>query len=95
MVVGVLRIRLLIDGNRSLKGKRRVIRPIIEHIRSKFGAAVAEIDDQDVWQSAQLGVALVGNDQKRINASLDKIINHVENLHLAELRDHELEIIHL
>jgi uncharacterized protein YlxP (DUF503 family) len=95
MVVGVLRIWLVIEGNHSLKGKRSVIRHVQETIRNRFGATVAEVADQDLWQSAEIGVALVGSDHKRLNASLDRILNHVENLHIAELRDHEMEIIHL
>ena len=95
MVVGVLRLHLSIEGNRSLKGKRSVIRHVQETIRNKFGASVAEVADQDLWQSAQIGVAIMGSDSRRVNASLDRIINHVERLNVAELLDHEMEIIHL
>lgn len=95
MVVGVLRISLFIEGNRSLKGKRSVMRHITESIRNKFGASVAETANQDIWQSAEIGVAMIGSDSRRINASLDRIVNHVENLNVAEIRDHEMEIIHL
>ena len=94
MVIGVLRIKLSIEGSHSLKGKRRVIKHVQETIRNRFGATVAEVADQDLWQSAQIGVALIGSDQRKINASLDRIVNHVENLHVAELRDHEMELIH-
>ena len=95
MVVGVLRIRLFIEGNHSLKGKRSVILHIKESIRNKFGATVAETADQDLWQSAEIGVAMIGSDSRKVNASLDRIVNHVENLNAAEVRDHEMEIIHL
>ena len=95
MLVGVLKLRLHIEGNRSLKGKRRVIKQIKESILNKFGATVAEVGEQDKWQTAVLGVGLIGNDERRINASLDRILNHVENMHLAELADHEMEFIHM
>ena len=94
-MVGVLRIYLFIEGIGSLKGKRSVIRHVQETIRHRFGATVAEVADQDLWQSAVIGIALVGSDQKRVNASLDRIINHVENLHVAVVRDHEMEFIHI
>ena len=93
MVVGVLRISLGIEGNRSLKGKRGVIRHVQESIRNKFGASVAEVGDQDVWQSAVIGVVIVGSDKSMVNASLDRILNHVERLNVAVLRDHEMELI--
>ncbi len=95
MVVGVLRIRLNIEGNRSLKGKRRILKKVKESVLNRFGATVAEVADHDLWQAAELGIALVGNDERRINASLDRILNHVENLHLAVLSAHEMEFIHM
>jgi len=95
MVVGVLKIRLGIEGNQSLKGKRRVIKQIKETVLNRFGATVAEVGDLDLWQAAELGIALVGNDKGRLNASLDRILNHVENLHTAVLLAHEMEFIHL
>lgn len=95
MVIGVLKISLEIEGNRSLKGKRSVLRHIKESVKNHFGASVAEVADHDLWQSAILGIALVGNDSRVINAALDKIINHVERLNVAVLRDHEMEIIHI
>ena len=95
MVVGVLKIRLGIEGNQSLKGKRRVIKQVKETVLNRFGATVAEVGDLDLWQAAELGIVLVGNDKGRLNASLDRILNHVENLHTAVLLAHEMEFIHL
>jgi len=95
MVVGVLKIRLGIEGNQSLKGKRRVIKQVKDTVLNRFGATVAEVGDLDLWQAAELGIALVGNDEGRINASLDRILNHVENLHTTVLLAHEMEFIHL
>ena len=95
MVVGVMKLRLYLEGNQSLKGKRRILKHVKESILNRFGATVAEVDDLDLWQSAVLGVALVGGSEARINASLDRILNHVENLHVAELLSNEMEFIHL
>ena len=95
MIVGVLKIRLGIEGNQSLKGKRRVIKQVKETVLNRFGATVAEVGDLDLWQAAELGIVLVGNDKGRLNASLDRILNHVENLHTAVLLAHEMEFIHL
>jgi len=95
MVVGVLRVRLGIEGNRSLKGKRRILKQVKESILTRFGATVAEVGDNDLWQSAELGLALVGNNESRINASMDRILNHIENMHLAVLLHHEIEFIHM
>jgi uncharacterized protein YlxP (DUF503 family) len=43
----------------SLKEKRAVIKPIVEGVRRRYQAAVAEVDHQDKWQRAAIGVAVV------------------------------------
>ncbi len=95
MVVGVLKVRLGIEGNRSLKGKRRILKQVKESVLTRFGATVAEIGDYDLWQASELGLALIGNSESRINASMDRILNHIENMHLAVLLDHEIDFIHM
>jgi len=59
MVIGTCTIELHIPGNGLLKGKRRVIKPIIARVRNEFNVSIAEMDNQDLWQSATLGVACV------------------------------------
>jgi uncharacterized protein YlxP (DUF503 family) len=55
---------------------------------------VAETDDQDKWQAAELGIVAVGNEGRYIESKLDKAINFVENLQLAEIVDIQTELIH-
>ena len=43
----------------SWKGKRRVIKSIIARVHNEFNVSIAEVEDQDLWQSATLGVACV------------------------------------
>ena len=43
----------------SLKGKRHFVRSAKDTLRSRFGAAVAEVDHHDLWQRAALTVACV------------------------------------
>ena len=95
MVVGCGRIILRIHECRSLKGKRRVVKAVIARVRNHFNAAVAEIEDNDVYQRAVIGVAVVGNDTAVVNAKLDKLFDFVEDLGLAEMIDSEMEMIHL
>lgn len=95
MVVGCGRIILRIHECRCLKGKRRVVKAVIARVRNHFNAAVAEIEDNDVYQRAVIGVALVGNDTAVVNAKLDKLLDFVEDLGLAEMIDSEMEMIHL
>ena len=50
---------LHVPESRSLKTKRAAIRPIVDGLRHRFKVSVAEVDHQDTWQRAAIGVALV------------------------------------
>ena len=94
MVVGVAKLILRLPGNQSLKGKRKVIKSICERLRQRFNLAVAETDVQDVWQTGELGIVAVGNQTSYIDSKLDKAINFVEDMQIAEIVDIKRELIH-
>jgi uncharacterized protein YlxP (DUF503 family) len=95
MVVGIGTIVLRIPGNTSLKGKRKVVRGMITRVKNTFNASVAEIGANDSHQRAEIGLAFVGNDRRRINSKLDKVLNFVEAMQVAEIIDSRMEIISL
>jgi uncharacterized protein len=59
--VAVVRLELHIPTSRSLKEKRAVLRPIVEGLRHRFQISVAEVDYQDKWQRALIGLAVVSH----------------------------------
>jgi len=93
MVVGVLRLSLSIPAARSLKDKRQVVRKVTDRVRSRFDVSVAEVGENDIWQRAQLGIAVVGNDRRFVNEVLDKVRGFVDQLYLAPILDQELELM--
>jgi uncharacterized protein len=93
MVIGVCRLHLRIPENHSLKEKRHVVRKVIDRVRHRFNVAISEVDDNDLWQRAQIGFCTVGNDRRFVNSSLDKIIDFIEKMYLAEVIEREMEII--
>ena len=78
MFVAVSRFEIFIPGGRSLKGKRSVVASIKERVRVRFRAAVSEVDHQELWQRATLGVALVGMRPTALAAGLSAIRRLVE-----------------
>jgi len=93
MVVGVLRLSLSIPAASSLKDKRQVIRKIVDRVRARFDVSIAEVGENDIWQRAQLGVAVAGNDRRFANEVLDKVRAFIDQLYLAPILDQELEIL--
>ena len=95
MVVGVCRITFSLPGNDSLKGKRSVVRRIIDRTRARFNAAVAEVDELDTHRRAVIGVAVVSNDSSHANSMLDHITSFTSSLTEAVITDRSLEILHV
>lgn len=89
--IGALYIRLFIRESQSLKGKRAVIRSLKDRIRSKFNVSVSEIGGLDKWQVAVLGMTMIMNDQRLIDATFQNILSLVEQSCLAEICEHSIE----
>lgn len=84
MVIGVLQLTLYLPENHSLKGKRAVLRSIKSRVRTKFNVSVAEIDQQDTWQTIVLGVAQIGNERDHVDRCLREVSDFIASLGLAE-----------
>ena len=95
MVVGIGIITFRLHDCHSLKGKRKIIKSIINQLRNHFNVSVAEVGSNDVHQRAQIGFSLVGNNKSLVNSKMDKLINLADGLGLAEMIDTEMEIINL
>lgn len=94
MNVGICKIRLRLPENQSLKGKRRVLKSITARLKNKFNVSVAEVDDQDLWQLATLGICCVSNDQRFTNEVLSKIVDFITGSGFdVEILGYEIEIL--
>ena len=74
MYVGVAKLGLVIDQSHSLKDKRMVLRRIKDRVRDRLGVVINEVGDQDVWQRAELGCAVVSADRARALALIDEVV---------------------
>ncbi len=93
MVIGAARVELHVHGSQSLKQKRGVVRAISQRLRNRFNVAVAEVGGQGTWQRAVLGISTVSGDRQSARRRLEKAIDFIEDLHLAEVIDQEVEIL--
>jgi len=93
MFTCVSRLTLAIPESGSLKAKRQILRRITDRLKARFNVAVAEVEDNDLWQKATIGLAVVGNERRHVNEQMDKIIHSVEEMYVAPLISREIEIL--
>lgn len=93
LVVAVARFVFLIPGCRSLKEKRVVVRKVKDRLAAHHNVSVAEVGAQDDHDRAVLAMALVGSDATVAGSALRKILDGVQDWHLAPMVDRRVEIV--
>jgi uncharacterized protein YlxP (DUF503 family) len=94
MVVGICTITLDLPGNDSLKDKRSVLKPLLLRIRREFNVSVAEVDHQDAWCAATIGVAAVSNEAAYLHGLFEKLVRWIDSSHLdVQVQDWQIEIV--
>lgn len=91
--IGVLTLELQIEHSHSLKDKRQVIRSLKDRLRAKFNVATAEIDHQDSWQRAVVGVVTLSGDRSHVQEVLQLVEREAANLLGAYLVGADIEYL--
>jgi uncharacterized protein len=71
--VAVLVIDLHFPDAGSLKTKRKELSSIKAQLHGRLGAAVSEVEHQDLWQRARLTAALTGGSLPVLAAAVDNV----------------------
>ncbi len=74
MIIGVSQITLHLPDSQSLKDKRQIIKSVTTRVRNRFDVAIAEVEEQDRWQIAVIGITCVSNSSQHA----DEILGHVQ-----------------
>ncbi|HEY4579848.1 MAG TPA: DUF503 domain-containing protein [Candidatus Acidoferrales bacterium] len=93
MAIGLLTLEIHIPDSHSLKDKRQVLRSLKDRLRGRFNVAVAELDHQESWQRAQVGIVSLSNDAAHLEQSLRAVLNEAEEILGRDLAGHDLELI--
>ena len=91
--VGVARIALHIPEARSLKGKRRHTRSLVEKIRSRHQVMVLETDHQDLHQRAELGICAFSTDVTDLESRLQRVSDTIHRNWAGHILDWQIEIL--
>jgi len=78
MVIGLLSLEIFLPFSHSLKEKRKVLNAFKDRFRKKYNIAIAELDFQDKWQRARVGVITLNSQKGIVDKVLQKIIDEAE-----------------
>ena len=90
MRIGTLKIRLYAPWVHSLKEKRMVVRSLKDRIREKYNVSIAQLDTEDKWQTATMGIVMIGNDNRYLDGCLQDILTFINGLRDVEISDQEI-----
>ncbi len=93
MPIGLLTLEIHIPDARSLKDKRQVIRSLKDRLRGHFNVAIAELDHQDTWQRALIGIVSLSSDVTHLQQSLQAVAAESERLLGRDLVGHDIEML--
>ncbi|MEE9235602.1 MAG: DUF503 domain-containing protein [Candidatus Acidoferrales bacterium] len=80
MTVGLLTLDIHLPYAHSLKEKRQALRKLKDRLRARYNVAVAELDHQDLWQRATVGVVSVSPDTVRLAQLLEAVAEESERV---------------
>lgn len=93
MIVAVGTFEMHLPEVHSLKEKRQIVKSLIERVKAKFNASVAEVNHNDLWQRCTIGVAMVANDRTLLQQMAQKIENILCDNSQAEIMDNYWDYI--
>ena len=94
MHVGVCRLSLRLPGSHSLKSKRQVSQSLIAALRAKYNVSVAEVEDNERWQTLTIGITCVSNNRAHANEMLSRVESFIgASRPDLQLLDSDIEII--
>jgi uncharacterized protein YlxP (DUF503 family) len=91
--IGVLCVNLFCGEAASLKDKRQIIRSLIAKLKNKYNIAVKEVDNEDKWQVATLGIVTIDKNEFMVHNTIENIMNYINNCHNLVVVDNFKEIL--
>ena len=92
MIVGLLSVELFIPHAQSLKDKRMVLRSIKDRLK-RFNFAVAEVEHQDDWQRAGLGIVAISTTTDHVDRELAAVADEIERVEPGLVARTEVEFL--
>ncbi|MDX9849090.1 MAG: DUF503 domain-containing protein [Anaerolineaceae bacterium] len=78
MALCYIELKIDLPFVQNLKEKRSVLKSIIAKTSKKFNVSIAEVDFNDYWKTAKLGIAIVAQNGKIFDPMIDTMIHFLE-----------------
>jgi uncharacterized protein len=91
MVIGVLTLEVFFPYARSLKDKRQALKGFKDRVRARLNVSLAEVEFQDKWQRALIGVAAVNSSQAVVEELLTRVLREAEEMPGGQVVEHRME----
>lgn len=91
MVIGFCRVVIHLPQASSLKGKRGILKGLLEKLRRRFNISIAEIGFLDNWKRAELGITAISNEKEYLYRLFDQIIKVLDHWKELDLMDYSTE----
>jgi len=91
--IGILSVSLYMPAAQSLKDRRMILKSLKDKLRANFNISIAQLDQEDKWQTAICGIVMIGNDQRYLNSTLSNVLAFIESYRDLEISDTEISFI--
>ena len=80
MIIGACELTIHLPECHSLKDKRQIVKSLLARVRNQFAVAIAEVDENDRWQIAKIGLCCVSNDSTHADQVLQRVRQFIEQI---------------
>jgi uncharacterized protein YlxP (DUF503 family) len=88
MHAAAMKVELRLRDVHSLKEKRHVVNGLRTLVLGKFPVSFAEVDHQDKWQRATVGIAAVSGQQGQLDRVLHSVRRTIDGAAGVEMLDY-------
>jgi len=93
MIIGLLVLDIHFPQARSLKDKRHSLHRIKDRVKQKYNVALAELDFQDKWQRAQIGLVTISNEKQLVENMLNRIRDDIQEMFEGEVLSAQIQLL--
>jgi uncharacterized protein YlxP (DUF503 family) len=94
MTLGILSIHLIIHFSKSLKEKRRLLKPLLHRIHKEFNVSIAEMDLFDKWTESVIAVSIISNTRSYTQSELNAVISFIQKHFMdIEILENHIELL--